>query len=774
MLQINKDLSKFLKAPTTYKKKDKPKTVIDKTEVKRISFPKKVETKEEQQIRLLKDKGNGSISENTTPSNTANFYKTVEEDRVLGEKVKNLPIQIADVTTDVMQAGNFLPHPIAQEIGKIGNTVGASIDIYQAGQDLKNRNYKNAAVNLGSAIIPSIIENPAIGAGLYRRSAKYNFGNRSQYLPIDRKYGTMTSKELRNNRALLGSIGAETVYDTPTFAFGGTIKPNTMKYSRVPSRKRNIAPALIGAGISMMQGVQAQEDAKVGNLLQLQNYLASKGVADVQELDNYNTEGFNSVEYYAKGGKLKPTLPSSLTKGKIPTTGGTLVPIAEGAQEVVGNTHGEKTIDNSYGVTMHNPQTGQPEAEVEDKEILVGNEGDQGGYVFSNRLKHGNKTFAQLAKAIVTKRGKVEEKLEKSTDTKDRNGLERQLAGFNMAENVLVNKQEEVKTLEGEQIVNTMLAKGGFLPKYALGGGDPRTNFMSDAYTSGVLADTVPSYKKTAFPGGDFYFDNNFPNGDFAYNGEETVRTPQEAVVPKMAGIVKAPIAGGKILPQTAKPSEIKADTVIGGKDNNVFDNLAPTLIGNAGNLVLNAMSPKVPTPLLFSPKLIEETVNINPQLAAIHQSRSGANANILRNTASSTDARANLSSSNLRHLESKLGLLGNKDNIETGLRNQNVATLNAANMAKVDATNKVKEQEFIREGDIQSRTSANLADLSKNIGEAQTRKEMQDYYDEVMLLNLLDDKTGDKARVMSRNPYYAKTRKLANATAAERKRLNR
>ena len=50
----------------------------------------------------------------------------------------------------------------------------------------------------------------------------------------------------------------------------------------------------------------------------------------------------------------------------------------------------------------------------------------------------------------------------------------------------------------------------------------------------------------------------------------------------------------------------------------------------------------------------------------------------------------------------------------------------------------------------------------------------MQDYYDEVMLLELLDDKTGDKARVMKRNPYFARTPRLARAIDAELKRLNR
>ena len=59
-------------------------------------------------------------------------------------------IRKADVATDVMQLGNFVPHPIGQAIGKTGNVLGSAIDLYQAYDSAKEGNYLDAAINAGS------------------------------------------------------------------------------------------------------------------------------------------------------------------------------------------------------------------------------------------------------------------------------------------------------------------------------------------------------------------------------------------------------------------------------------------------------------------------------------------------------------------------------------------------------------------------------------------------------------------------------------------------
>lgn len=68
-----------------------------------------------------------------------------------------------DIATDVMQFGNFIPHPAAQAVGKVGNIVGGAIDAYQGMKSASKGNYKNAAVNFASAALPSVIKSATIG-----------------------------------------------------------------------------------------------------------------------------------------------------------------------------------------------------------------------------------------------------------------------------------------------------------------------------------------------------------------------------------------------------------------------------------------------------------------------------------------------------------------------------------------------------------------------------------------------------------------------------------
>ena len=146
------------------------------------------------------------------------WYKQESEDYKTRRNITQPILHAADVTTDVMQLGNFIPFPLTQEIGKLGNFLGPIIDSYQAADAFANNDYVNGSINAASAFLPSVINNPKVLGG-YRRSAKYNFGNRSFYNPVDKRYGRMTKKQLLANRILLGTLGAETGYDS--YAEGG-------------------------------------------------------------------------------------------------------------------------------------------------------------------------------------------------------------------------------------------------------------------------------------------------------------------------------------------------------------------------------------------------------------------------------------------------------------------------------------------------------------------------------------------------------------------------
>ena len=128
-------------------------------------------------------------------------------------------IKGADIVTDLMQLGNFVPHPVGQAIGKAGNIMGGWLDAYQAADALGEGNYGDAAINLASVALPM-----ALGSSTFKRNSKYlqkgqplNFlkgKQRVNYIEPFTNVKGMTNKSLMANRALLGTLGAETVYDS--------------------------------------------------------------------------------------------------------------------------------------------------------------------------------------------------------------------------------------------------------------------------------------------------------------------------------------------------------------------------------------------------------------------------------------------------------------------------------------------------------------------------------------------------------------------------------
>jgi hypothetical protein len=151
-----------------------------------------------------------------------------------GEELIREGLATADVATDLMQIGNFIPHPMAQGVGKAGNIFGSGVDLAQAVMSARQGNYLDAAINLGSVGLAG-----GLAGSTFRRNSKYlqpgqplyalspqAFGSlsRTNYIEPFRKVGKMTDKNLLANRALLGLVGAETVYDAiPQKEYGGDI-----------------------------------------------------------------------------------------------------------------------------------------------------------------------------------------------------------------------------------------------------------------------------------------------------------------------------------------------------------------------------------------------------------------------------------------------------------------------------------------------------------------------------------------------------------------------
>ena len=131
-----------------------------------------------------------------------------------------------DVVTDVMQFGNFVPHPLAQAIGKVGNWGGAAIDSYQAAEAYDEGNYSDMATNIASAGLGAYLG--AKGRGYTRDMYNTvpgsvadkiaNLGSRSgSYRPLTAyphlRNNPVIQRGLNYNRGILGGVGAETIYD---------------------------------------------------------------------------------------------------------------------------------------------------------------------------------------------------------------------------------------------------------------------------------------------------------------------------------------------------------------------------------------------------------------------------------------------------------------------------------------------------------------------------------------------------------------------------------
>ncbi len=649
--------------------------------------------------------------------------------------------------------------------------------------------------------------------------------------------------------------------------------------------------AVIGMSIGAIMNMKQQQEQQEATDRALNQQVTEKRVEDSQILETYNKKG-NFIQSYSKGGKLVKPNSNSLTTGKYKAIGGKLNPISDTAVEAVGNEHEEKSIDNSYGITLVDKQTNQPEANVEDGEVIIDNTN-----VYSDRLKFDKKhTYADMAKKLASKREKITTPLEKYNDIKTRNGVERQLAGIDMKEDLLFVAQEISKLQDNKQNLEYM-KKGGYLTKYAEGGTiDPNKKgklatrkdsvsvansskqtaayYRKKGYTETIeknperlntaiqfLDESADRFKRENRPNTIIekdernrrIIDSNLYRQDIdsnKFNQRETANailnldapitqydrriTPtsiSKFVAPE--GLYKDDIVSvpsyadlfegqktkveTKVLPKkevpnitpkivkptsnliTNKPDNInkiydtdfenKARQMVryakpikgikryaeGGKLDDeesegmaFVKDLAPTLLDNVGNLILTNNTPRAPQPILNRAQRINTKVNINPQLSEVQDTIGATTANILANTSNSNVARANIASARLAGLKQKNALYANKQNIESSLENQDLMNIQSVSTANTGALNEYQEALRTRANDIQGKISGNLSNLSADISNAQERADMRDYYDQVLALDALDDKTGDKARVYSRIPNASKSKKLQEVLRAE------
>ena len=574
------------------------------------------------------------------------------------------------------------------------------------------------------------------------------------------------------------------------YACGGKMRPS--------SRKRHIAPALISAGVQVLGsvlGMSAAKKAKKEQERQLRKQeLATINAQysqarsnDYNTYNNTNTFGDDNVEYYANGGEVESnSLPNSAPKlspmqmadiqksltqngglapqmpvsnGGYQTKGGNLVPIGDGVEEAVGNQHNQENIDGVSGIQLS--KNGEPIAEIENKEVVV-----DGDTVYSHQLKYdGKQSYADKMRKITAKRNKLEKEQNTAKDRRIKNTIERKLAGLNMAEEALFTHQEHRKYAEGIKVADSF-AFGGKLPKFSNGGN--------------VFTDTANGRKYRLVNGKKQYFIDFDP---IKTAKEEEIKLNTElnkkdvdwnASTPKMLDndknnipdLVQSPSAVNAPTMQplaTATTGATTAETTttgagakgIGSQIGDAALQLAPMLIDNIGNLLLTKNTPKLPAPLLNKVEPLETKVNVNPQLAEIRRTNKALKDNILFNTSNSNNAKNNLVATALAGNRQANEILGGKENQEIALKNadhqnkQMVANTNVATM------NEHKFRQYQRINDINSQYSANLADLSKDIGNVITSNKLDKQFDASTLANLADDALGAKAAIYIGNKVF-------------------
>lgn len=186
-------------------------------------------------------------------------------------------------------------------------------------------------------------------------------------------------------------------------------------------------------------------------------------------------------------------------------TGGQMKGLAKGTDVADGNTHESKDIDGQYGITLNDGR--KDVAEIEDKEVV------KEDVVFSDRLKFkGKQTYADKAKSLATKRGKLEKTLDNVSDRRKRNSLERQISILDNQENTLYVDQENSKLQQGykdlgkeapteealqevgNQMQPTNLPLSGEAPQFADGGG------FWDSKSEGFNFDKAMGYAENLVP----------------------------------------------------------------------------------------------------------------------------------------------------------------------------------------------------------------------------------------------------------------------------------
>ncbi len=469
----------------------------------------------------------------------------------------------------------------------------------------------------------------------------------------------------------------------------------------------NLATGALGKATNQRDELEAE---RVKNeQQQMYDVIDKARKAKYEEQMNYS-KGYNLVNpvtgregagiYAANGGRMAVPFSMKANRGK-------LIPLSSDGVKVDGLTHSQGGVDIKG-------KNGQPVAEVEDDEVLVGD------MVFSKKLG-----FAGTVEPLVKEKGKLEGELKNANDFRTKNTISRNIQKIDGDIKSVYNQQTEFKQANGlandndnEEQETKYASLGGKLPKYRFGNSP---TFSRGTLTDAELADEE-AYAKRG---------NN--NSGFTWN---TLGKGLEGAVPYIDNIY-----------------------------NNGLINQIPDIPKPVNNVAYDAKVMPMKT-----------NININPALNNSLAELRMFNKDINNNVANSATGRGNKLAAFSRYLGNSNELYGNKENAETDLINksnantQAVINANIGNRQNIDNSNIAQENNYRyakmgRINDILHAKGSNVANAvndatmqirDRNIRTNDTEKSI--YYNlgqnnAAGLATLMDTPEMDK---MASNPQYA------------------
>jgi hypothetical protein len=512
--------------------------------------------------------------------------------------------------------------------------------------------------------------------------------------------------------------------------------------------------AAIGGGIGLLTGLTT---SALGNKAYKENVEATNKLFFKEQNDNSlelgNISNYDTITpYYANGNNNGK--PIEITE----LTGGTIMQNSSESGIAVGNTHEEG------GINVGN-------ATIEDGEIVDGER------VFSNRIGINGRTFADIAKEITDKKGKLEAKLKDTIDTLDVNTITKQLQDYDVELDMLFDKQGIVN--DNNSNTETM-AYGGTIPPSSFGTlneegvedfyntnkleGFEYTDFLPHTPT-GTPNNPLQKYADTEF------YVNTDKNRMIGTTVDKRYRLPkssdytlegldlQEELIEDKNTMEDYFIKGTPNLPEqpkvdmtdNLKPNYYSNDnnykfyhgepkdksTPLKDEWNNLHDSTKTNLVlagANAiGNIALNQInrSIDVPKPHLNKNVKLDTNVNVDGTIQNINNSEIELTDYIKNNTSSSNLSTAKLAMIKAKAIEQENSINQNKANADTQLQNQEIAMNNQIDNSNIALMNDYETSKYLK--DLQTSVtdpSQILADTSDRINQAVTNERMEDYQD--------------------------------------------